>query len=81
MSSKGQIVIPSEFRKDIKEGETLILIKGENQIILKKASALDKQFAEDLKFAKRTEDAWKEIEAGKGKSYSAEEFLARLKNG
>jgi len=81
MSSKGQVVIPAEFRKDIKEGETLILIKGENQIILKKASALDKQFAEDLEFAKRTEEAWKEIESGKGKSYSLEGFLDRLKNG
>ncbi len=81
MSSKGQVVIPAEFRKDIKEGETLILIKGENHILLKKASALDRQFAEDLEFAKRTEEAWKEIESGKGKSYSVEEFLNRLKNG
>lgn len=81
MSSKGQVVIPADFRKDIKEGDTLIIIKGENQIILKKASSLDKQLAEDLEFAKRTEKAWKEIESGKGKSYSVEGFLDKLKNG
>jgi len=81
ISSKGQVVIPADFRKDIKEGDTLIIIKGENQIILKKASSLDKQLAEDLEFAKRTEEAWKEIKSGKGKSYSAEGFLDKLKNG
>ncbi len=80
MSSKGQVVIPAEFRKGIKEGDTLIIIKGENQIILKKASELDKQFAEDLEFAKRTEEAWKEIEAGKGIKKSTEDFLKEMKS-
>ena len=80
MSSKGQVVIPADFRKDIKEGDTLIVIKGENQIILKKASALDKQLAEDLEFAKRTEEAWKEIESGKGIKTSTEDFLKEMKS-
>jgi len=80
MSSKGQVVIPIEFRKGIKEGDTLIVIKGENQIILKKASTLDKQLAEDLEFAKRTEEAWKEVEEGKGIKTSVEDFLKEMKS-
>ena len=35
---------------------------------------------EDLEFAKRTEEAWKEIERGKYTIYSKEEFLKELKN-
>ena len=66
MSSKGQIVIPLEMRKDIKEGDKLIVIKNKNQIILKKADKMDEQFKEDLEFARRTEEAYKRIEAGGG---------------
>ena len=35
MSSKGQVVIPQEMRKGIKEGEKLVLIKNGKQIIMK----------------------------------------------
>ena len=79
MSSKGQIVIPSELRKGIKEGEKLIIIKTNHQLILKKASELDKQLKEDLEFARRTEEAWKEYERGKFKRMSFDEFLAAAK--
>ncbi|MBU4070230.1 MAG: hypothetical protein KJ646_04575 [Nanoarchaeota archaeon] len=34
---------------------------------------------EDLEFAKRTEEAWQEIDEGKFKEYSTEEFFERLK--
>ena len=80
MSSKGQVVIPRELRKDIQEGDKLVIIRNADQIILKKASALDKQFAEDLEFAKRTEKAWKEIESGKGIKMSTEDFLKEMKS-
>lgn len=80
MSSKGQVVIPAAFRKGIEEGDTLIVIKGENQIILKKASLLDKQLAEDLEFARKTEEAWKEIEEGKGIRTSVKDFLKEMKS-
>ena len=79
MSSKGQIVIPSEMRKGIKEGESLIIIKSNNQFILKRASELDLQFKEDLEFAKRTEKAWKEYRLGKSKKMSFDDFLAEAK--
>ncbi|MBU4015841.1 hypothetical protein KJ878_06675 [Patescibacteria group bacterium] len=34
---------------------------------------------EYLEFAKRTEEAWQEIDEGKFKEYSTEEFFERLK--
>ena len=79
MSSKGQIVIPSELREDIKEGDKIIIIKNNNQLILKKASNLDKQLKEDLEFARRTEEAWKRYEKGEFTSSSVEDFLKEMK--
>ncbi len=79
MSSKGQVVVPAEMREDIKEGEKLIIMKSDDRIILKKASGFRKQLAEDLEFARRTEEAWKEYDKGHFKSMSADEFLEELK--
>jgi AbrB family looped-hinge helix DNA binding protein len=81
LSSKGQIVIPAELRKDMKEGEKILIIRDNDKIILKKTDSMDKNLKEDLEFARRTEEAWKEIEQGKGKSYTLEEFHKHLKNG
>ena len=36
MSSRGQVVIPLDMRQDIKEGDRLIVIRKNNEIILKK---------------------------------------------
>lgn len=80
ISSKGQIVIPSNMRDDFKEGDTLLIIKDKNTILLKKASELDEKFKEDLEFAKRTEEAWKEVKEGKYKSMAPEEFLKELRS-
>ena len=79
MSSKGQIVIPSEMREDIKEGEQFLIIKSNHQLVLEKASELNKKLKEDLEFARRTEKAWKEYEQGKSKKMSFDEFLAEAK--
>jgi len=78
MSSKGQIVIPSELRADIKEGDKFIVMRNKKQIILEKTSALDEKLKEDLEFARRTEEAYKQIEEGKFSSMSSEEFLKKL---
>ena len=43
MSSKGQVVIPQELRRGINEGDKLVVIRNEDQIILKKADKFDKQ--------------------------------------
>jgi AbrB family looped-hinge helix DNA binding protein len=76
LSSKGQIVIPTEMRKNLHEGDKLLIIKNKDQFILKKASNLN--LKEDLEFAKRTEEAWKRIEEGKGTKMDSEEFLKDL---
>ena len=79
MSSKGQVVIPLEMRKDIKEGEKLVIIKNGEQIIMKKASSMDKNLEEDLEFARRTEEAYKRYEKGEFISLPADKFLEELK--
>ena len=79
MSSKGQIVIPAEMRVDIPEGEKLLLIQNNKQLIMKKASDLDRNMAEDIEFARRTEEAWKRIEAGKGIKMDFDDFLEEMK--
>lgn len=78
MSSKGQIVIPQKMRKDLKEGDKLVIMKNNNQIILKKADKFSENIKEDLEFAKRTEEAWKRYEAGKFKSLPMDKFLKEL---
>ncbi|MEK6950013.1 MAG: AbrB/MazE/SpoVT family DNA-binding domain-containing protein [Nanoarchaeota archaeon] len=78
ISSKGQVVIPSEMRKNLREGEKLILIQNKDQIIMKKASKLEQNLKEDLEFARRTEEAWKSYERGEFKSMDSKEFLKAL---
>jgi len=79
MSSKGQIVIPIDMRKGIKEGEKLLIIQSsDGKLIIKKASESDENFQEDLEFARRTEEAWQEYDKGNFKHYSQEEFLKKL---
>lgn len=78
ISSKGQIVIPSSMRGDFKEGDTLLIIKDKSTILLKKADELDERFKEDLKFAKRTEEAYKRHERGEFKKMSSNKFLEEL---
>jgi len=79
MSSKGQIVIPKEMRKGIKEGEKLIIIQNGKQIILERAKDLDENFEEDLEFARRTEEAWKRYENGEFIEMDYNEFLKQAR--
>jgi len=74
MKSKGQISIPSKFRGDIKEGDKLIIIKNDDQLILKKADFI-KGFEEDPIFAKRTEEAFKRYQNGKFLEMDFDEFM------
>lgn len=79
ISSKGQIVIPQEMRKNLKEGEKLVLIKNGEQIILKKMDDFDKNLEEDLEFAKRTEEAWKAYDRGEFASMDFDDFMKEIK--
>lgn len=78
MSSKGQVIIPIEMRKDFDEGDKILIIQNNDQIILKKASKVDENFKEDLEFAKRTEKAYKLYEKGKFVSMKSTDFLKEL---
>ena len=80
MSSKGQVVIPQDLRTDFNEGDRLVVIRNNDQIILKKADKFDKQLEEDLIVTKRVEAAWKEIEEGKFKKMSSEDFLNEIRS-
>lgn len=79
MSSKGQVVIPSEMRNKLNEGEKLIIIQNDDQFIMKKISKLSKNLEEDLIFAKRTEEAFKRYEKGEFIEMDFDDFLKDVK--
>ena len=65
MSSRGQIVIPLEMRRDINEGDKLIVIRKGDEIILKKsisewALLSEKSFAKTW-LNKEEDKAWKDL--------------------
>ncbi len=78
MSSKGQIVIPVEMRKGLKEGDKIFLIKGKNAIVIRKAKSLDASFIEDMEFVKMTEEAYKRYDRGEFIEMPGEKFLKEL---
>ena len=79
MSSKGQVVIPKEMRAHLAEGDKLVLIKNNRQIILEKMEDFDKNLEEDLEFARRTEEAWKKNEDGEGIRMEFDDFINEMK--
>ena len=79
ISSKGQIVIPTELRTDIEVGEKLLVIKGDKHFIIKRAKDLDTNLRDDLEFAKRTEEAWKRYEKGEFKEMEFDDFIEEMK--
>ena len=78
-SSKGQIVIPASIRKrlDIKEGSMFGVAARKDMIVLKKLDIRMKP--EDLKTLKLIEEAWKDMETGRYKTYSKKAFFEELK--
>ena len=78
MSSKGQIVIPKDMREGFKEGEKILIIKDKGRLILKKASSMYENLKEDLEFARRTEEAYKRIEAGEYIEIDSENLVEEM---
>ena len=78
MSSKGQIVIPSQMREGFQEGEKFVVIKAGKQLILKSVKDFDENIEEDLEFARRTEEAFEQYEKGMFKSMDSKDFLKEL---
>jgi AbrB family looped-hinge helix DNA binding protein len=79
MSSKGQVVIPQEMRNNLKEGDKLVIMKNNDQIILKKADKFSEALEEDLEFARRTEEAYKRYERGEFKEMEFNDFIEEMK--
>jgi AbrB family looped-hinge helix DNA binding protein len=77
MSSKGQVVIPIDLREGFNEGDKIVVIRNADQIILKKADKV--KLDEDLEFARRTEEAYKRIEAGEGITMEFDDFVKEMK--
>jgi AbrB family looped-hinge helix DNA binding protein len=65
MSSRGQVVIPLEMRHDISEGDKLIIIRRENEIILKKSipesAILSEKSLSKTWLNKKEDEAWKDL--------------------
>lgn len=78
MSSRGQVVIPLEMRKDLAKGVKLVVMRNKGQIILKKAEDFAKNIEEDLEFAKRTEKAWKAHDRGEFIEMEFDDFLNEM---
>jgi len=76
LSTKGQIVIPEEIRKDIEEGTAFVVTKKDNLIILKKVEGFTKEEMEEMKELNRI---WEEIDRGECESYTEKEFFEKLK--
>jgi AbrB family looped-hinge helix DNA binding protein len=79
ISSKGQIVIPQKMRENLEEGDRLVIIKNDNQLILKKVEDFDKNLKDDLEFAKRTEEAWKRHDSKDFRSLDSKAFIKELR--
>ncbi|MBS3084332.1 AbrB/MazE/SpoVT family DNA-binding domain-containing protein [Candidatus Pacearchaeota archaeon] len=65
MSSRGQVVIPLDMRKGINEGDKLIVIMKDDEIILKKSLPEDallseKSFSKTW-LNKKEDEAWKDL--------------------
>lgn len=78
LSSKGQIVLPQDMRKGLDVGEKFVIIKSEEQFILKPVSEFGKDLVEDIEFARRTMDALERYEKGRFKEMDEDAFVAEL---
>lgn len=78
VSSKGQLVIPQDIRKNlnIHEGSIFAVTNTDDLIILKKIK--NPLLKEDLRILNEVEEAWKEIEKGEFRKTSKKEFLKEL---
>ena len=75
LSTKGQIVIPESMRKNLEVGSAFRVMKKGNLIILKGIEGFSK---EEVKEMEELDKIWKDIDSGKGKTTSVEEFLKEM---
>ncbi len=79
LSSKGQIVIPRNIRERMGfvDGEFLTVLQKENLIVLKKIENPMEQ--DDLETFFEIKKSWEEIEKGRFKKTSSQDFLEEVK--
>ncbi len=75
LSTRGQIVIPEAARRDIEVGTGFAVTRKDDMIILKKLEGLTE---EELKEAQELDKIWKDIDEGRGITFSKEEFLKEM---
>jgi AbrB family looped-hinge helix DNA binding protein len=80
MSSKGQIVIPASMRKDLKEGEELLIIRDGERYVLKPLGEFESALKDDILFAEKTEQAFAEYQKGVFRVKEKDAFLEDLKS-
>lgn len=78
MSSKGQIVIPRDVRKGMKieEGTYFAIVAKKNMLVLKKLDTKIKP--DDLKTLRLLEEAYEDLEKGRYKIASIDDFLKEM---
>ena len=72
LSSRGQIVIPLDMRKDLKEGDKLIIIRKGDEIILRKPKKIISETA--LLSQKSLAENWLSPEDEKAFAYLQDEI-------
>jgi AbrB family looped-hinge helix DNA binding protein len=77
ISTKGQVVIPESVRAGIDVGTAFVVTKTNNMIILKEVEGLNEEEKMELK---ELDKIWKEIDEGKGKTSSVDEFFKEMKS-
>jgi AbrB family looped-hinge helix DNA binding protein len=77
-SSKGQVVIPTDIRKRlrIQKGSLFVVTSRKEMILMKKLNARISKA--DLKTMKAVEEAWEDMERGRYKVLSADDFSKEL---
>jgi AbrB family looped-hinge helix DNA binding protein len=79
VSSKGQIVIPTDIRErlGIKEGSIFAVSSLDgDMVVMKKVESPVK--AEDMELLAEVKKAWEEFDRGQYKTYTVKEFMKKL---
>jgi len=78
LSSRGQVVIPQDMRKGFGVGDKFVIIRSDQQLILKPVGELGANFIKDMEFARETLAAIGRYEKGRFKEMDGERFLKEL---
>lgn len=82
ISSKGQLVLPVDMRRNFKlgRGSKVMVLQQGGSIVLKSLDAMGGDIDEELHMMQRAAAGWGEIAAGRAKKQTKAEFLAELKS-